>query len=228
MTDVSRWLPTLQQAQGLELPDGQPQEVRKFAALIVIAGAVRRDSWDDVVDEREASETPTQSPASEPSDYQERTHRWVVGPVPGRAGRYRVRYTNDRPIGICDLFAPTLPIVYSFEGALERMAQLGVEPPEELRCEDLRPRDIGGSAYRGGGKLQEPDFHGFSFGDAIEKGARAVDQIGVRGTVFLLRVRAYAWPFLWLRYRHDAPFHELIVAPSRTGGLQLAAAHEPD
>ncbi|MBI5537371.1 MAG: hypothetical protein HY898_31905 [Deltaproteobacteria bacterium] len=223
---VEIWLPTLQNArsQGLELPEGEPSEIHKMAALIVIAGAVRRESWDEVLDERRAVHVASHEPPPAPVDYVARSHAWIVGPVAGKPGRLRVRHTNEVPISMCELYAPTLPIVYSFEGALEKFAEVGTEPPDALRCLDLRPRNQGGSAYRGGGKLQAADFHGFAFGDALEHGETGVDRLCAKGTAYLLNVRAFAWPFLWLRYPHHDHLHEVIVAPARRGGLRMVVA----
>lgn len=223
---VESWLPTLEKAceQGLDLPEGDPWEVHKMAALIVIAGAVRRETWDEVLDEDRAESVPGREPPPAPTAYVPGSHAWIVGPVAGKPGRVRVRHTNEIPIAMCELYAPTLPIAYCFEGALEKFAELGTEPPEVLRCLDLRPRNQGGSAYRGGGKLQEADFNGFAFGDSLEHAVTAVERLGTRGTVFLLNVRAYAWPFLWARYPGPEHVHEVIVAPARRGGLRLVIA----
>jgi hypothetical protein len=224
--DVEYWLPSLEKARiaGLELPEGDPAEVHQLAALIVIAGAVRRETWDEVLYEESAANILGREPPPAPSAYVPSSHSWIAGWVDRRTRWLRVRHTNDIPISMCELYAPTLPIAYSFEGALEKFSELGSEPPDALRCLDLRPHNEGGSAYRGGGKLQEADFHGFAFGDALEHGVTAVERLGTRGTVFMLNVRAYAWPFLWVRYPHDEHLHEMIVAPGRRGGLRQVIA----
>jgi hypothetical protein len=226
--NVLSWLPTIERAReiGLELPAGEPSEAHKLAALIVLAGAVRREAWDEVVEEGVASHRASLGPPAPPSSYQDVVHAWVVGPVANRPGCVRLRHTRDRPVSLCELYFPTLPIVYSFEAALEKLAQPNLEPPPELRCPDLRPENEGGSAYRGGGKLKAADFFGFGFGDSIQKGAEGVARLGVRNTIFLLNVRAYAWPFLWLRYPLEASMHEMLLTPARNGELALVLAPE--
>jgi hypothetical protein len=224
MADAQSWLPTLDKAraQGLPLPDGEPEAVHKHAALIVVARAVRRDTWDELMDGEQAASIGVRAAPAPPTGYDVSSCTWVVEPSQG--GRARVRHVHDKPLFMCELYTPTLPILNPFEAALEKLSELGKPPPEELRCPDLRPRNVGGSAYRGGGALQAPDFHGYEFLDAIEKGATAVDRLGVRGSIFLLQVLAYAWPFLWVRYRHAGHEHEVMISACRTGALQMVVA----
>lgn len=141
----------------------------------------------------------------------------------GRVRRVRVRHLEDRPLEVRELYAPPemtfVPALFSFEGALER--RLGAtEPPEPLRCHDLRPR-ARSTAYRGGGdRVVEPDFHGHRFAGTIERAVSGLTALAAGGRLVAQAVRAYAWPLLWLRYGPDEPTRDVVVYPDLTGALQ--------
>lgn len=222
-SELDRYLPTLERARAaaLELPDGDPADEHRMAALIVVARAIRRESWDEIVREQDVREGTAPSPPGPPTSWERVTHSAVVGPAEATERGYRrvmVRHYTDRPIDMREMYVPTLPAHFAFESALEGIAQYTETPPEVLRCHDLTPKEVGGNAYRGGGQIALPDFHGYGFGDTIDKGKKAVKAVGVRGTVFGLQVLAYAWPFLWLRYL-SGETREVIVAPDREGRL---------
>lgn len=221
-TELDRYLPTLERARAasLELPDGDPADAHRMAGLIVIARAIRRDTWDEIMREEDVRPGTAPSPPGPPTAWEYAVYAAVVGPAPAATQGYRrvtVRHYTDRLITLREMYVPTLPAHFAFESALEGIAEYTEPPPEALRCHDLTPKETG-SAYRGGGHVAPPDFQGYGFGDAIDKGKNAVRSIGVRGSVFGLQVLAYAWPFLWLRYlAGDA--REVIIAPDRTGNL---------
>jgi hypothetical protein len=121
----------------------------------------------------------------------------------GESLRAKVRYSFDRPMAFREVYVPLeltcVPALFSFEGALEKILGAFLDPPECLRCHDLRPRVVG-TAYRGGERLVPPDFHGHAFGDTIDKATAALGAIGSGGKLVRSAIRAYAWPLLWLRY----------------------------
>ncbi|MFW5741128.1 MAG: hypothetical protein ACOC1F_12255 [Myxococcota bacterium] len=221
-SELDRYLPTLERARAaaLELPDGEPADEHKMAALIVLARAIRRESWDEVLRAEDVSDRTAPAPPGPPTSFELAVHSAVVGTADSVERGYRrvtVRHYTDRPVSLQEMYVPTLPAHFAFESALEGIAQHTETPPEILRCHDLAPREIG-NAYRGGGRVALPDFHGYGFGDTIDKGKKAVRSIGTRGSVFGLQVAAYAWPFLWLRYL-TGEIKEVIVAPDRAGNL---------
>lgn len=223
--ELESFLPSIEVARGLQLgiPEREPDQVRRMAGLIVLAQAVRRDTWDEVVSARQASGAAMTGYPDPPSDYVSRVFSAMLGPARNDPGSVVMRHCTDRIVTLEEMYAPTLPIVGQVETALEQLAEPGKTPPEVLRCHDLRPRRSG-AAYRDGGALEQADFHGFGFGDALDRGADAVSRLGVRGTVFLLQVRAYAWPFLWLRYdsgEGGGEPRDLLLAPDREGALHL-------
>lgn len=222
-SELDRYLPTLAgaRAASLELPDGDPADEHRMAALIVIARAIRRDTWDEIVREQDVDPSTAPAPPGPPKSYEQVVHTAVVGPAASKnpsIRRVTVRHYTDRPISMREMYVPTLPAHFAFESAIEGIAQYDQPPPDVLRCLDLTPREVGGNAYRGGGHIALPEFHGYGFGDAVDKGKKAVKAIGVRGSVFGLQVLAYAWPFLWLRYLTGDP-KEVIIAPDRAGNL---------
>ncbi|XXX72995.1 hypothetical protein WMF30_35635 [Sorangium sp. So ce134] len=147
----------------------------------------------------------------------------------GRVRRVRVRYLEDRPLEVRELYAPPemtfVPALFTLEGALER--RLGAaDPPEPLRCHDLRPR-ARSTAYRGGGdRVVEPDFHGHGFAGTIERAVSGLAALAAGGRLVAQAVRAYAWPLLWLRYGPDEPARDVVVYPDLTGALQAFAGVE--
>lgn len=148
----------------------------------------------------------------------------------GEMVRVRVRYLQDRPLWMRELYSPPemsfVPALFSFEGALER-AVGPADPPEALRCLDLRPRQVS-TAYRGGGdRGVEPDFHGHRFAGTIEKAIAALAAFSAGGRVIAQAVRAYAWPLLWLRYGPGAPAGEVVVFPDPGGKLLAFSGREP-
>ncbi len=218
-TEVDKFLPDIEKAreQGVRLPDVAPVSQTRLAAVVVMARAVRRDSWDQIVRDDSAAASIPAGEAPAPADYATRSHSRVIGRV---RGGLRVRHYTDTGLSICDMHVPTIPECFAYEAALEQLAELGKVPPDCLRCHDLSPRTAGGSPYRGGGKLSAPDFHGYAFGDAIDKARGSIQRMGVPGTIFLREVVAWAWPFLWLHYPLQvARVANVILAPDARGRL---------
>lgn len=144
-----------------------------------------------------------------------------------QVARIALRYFDDSPKIMRELFLPShLPChapLFRLESAMEENVHLGLEPPEELRCHDLTGRK-GGSAYRGGERIERPTFHGHDFGDTIERALASMKAIGVGSQVVHHEVRAYAWPLLRLTYANEkdpAQPREVAVYPDRNGGLCL-------
>lgn len=72
------------------------------------------------------------------------------------------------------------------------------------------------SAYRGEVRQTERGFHGFGFGDALDRAMRAVEGLAATGDVIRRTLAAYAWPLLWLRYASLARRAEvgLLISPA--------------
>ncbi|WP_155797964.1 hypothetical protein [Sorangium cellulosum] len=144
----------------------------------------------------------------------------------GRIRRVRLRHVHDRLIEVRELYAPPemsfVPALFPFEGTLKR--SLGAaDPPEPLRCLDLRPRAVQ-TAYRGGGdRVVEPEFYKHRFAGTIDIAAAALAALATGGRVVAQAVRAYAWPLLWLRYGPGDPARDVVVFPDLAGALQVFA-----
>ncbi|WP_437329385.1 hypothetical protein [Sorangium sp. So ce381] len=253
---VAPYLPTLgrARAEGLALPPGAPAEERRVAALVVLASIVRREGWTEVVDlsqEDALQLAPGEPPL--PDAFEARAHRRLVehlglrpctacagaGASPvvcascmgdGHMRRVRIRHVQDRPIEVRELYAPRemsfVPALFSFESTLKR-ALGAADPPEPLRCLDLRPRAVR-TAYRGGGdRVVEPDFQGHHFAGTIESAVATLGAFATGGRIVAQAVRAYAWPLLWLRYGPGEPARDVVVFPDLTGALQAFSGASP-
>ncbi|MCC6557166.1 MAG: hypothetical protein IT372_29790 [Polyangiaceae bacterium] len=146
----------------------------------------------------------------------------------GEARRVRVRYVRDEPIQLREIYVPKemgfVPALFPFEGSFERTVGAAA-PPEALRCHDLRPREAGASAYRGGGKIVEPDFHGYRFAGTVDVAVEALRAAAARGRIVAQAIRAYAWPLLWLRYR--SPEWEVVLFVDPGGAPQVFQGAPP-
>lgn len=121
----------------------------------------------------------------------------------GATNRITVRYYEDAPRSMREFWIPShlagYQSLFRLERALEEMVDLEKEPPEQLRCHDLTGR-TGGSAYRGGQRIERPSFYGHDFGDTIERALASLKALGGGMHVIHHDTRAYAWPLLRLRY----------------------------
>lgn len=205
----SAYLPTLELARAAKLPlhDAQPQEQLRLAALLVDAQIVRRDCWSEIDAVRE-EDFERLSNNTLPADANPGAVYHVIGRVIEQTPhwvRCRVDHYFDKVVELKETWVPsplhTSPMRH-FEAALESMI-MNAAAPEELRCTDLTPKAVGG-AYRSAQTTRQPDFHGYDFGDALAAAEKSVNSLLVRGTVVSSDIRAWAWPFLWLRYPHDA------------------------
>ncbi len=254
MSELTAFLPSLPAAReaGLDLPPGDPAEQHRLAALIVSVRLVRREATDNEIESAEPATSlgllATAPPA--PADFvaqsytslledlgfrpcsacrrQASSPSWCLCKGRGTVHRLRVRQWSDTPIFHHETYVPSqlafVPEMFSFEGHLERTLA-GAAPPECLRCHDLRSQR-GGSAYRGGGREQRPDFHGHDFGDGLDKATAAVNNV-LKGTLVLHDIRAYAWPFLWLRWTMPEP-REIALYARADGGLRAYVGVRPE
>ena len=121
----------------------------------------------------------------------------------GETTRVRLRYYSDKPAYLNEAYMPRHiaqnPSLFSLERVMEESLSLLKTPPEELRCHDLTG-EVAGTAYRGGQKVVRPQFHGHDFGDTIDQALAGLSAAGAGANVARFQVRAYAWPFLRLRW----------------------------
>jgi hypothetical protein len=125
-----------------------------------------------------------------------------------------------------DVFVPTeivrSPGMLAFEPAFE--ALVPEEPNAALACTDLRPV-AQESAYRGAMRQQSPDFMGHDFADTIELAIAGLRGFfSWRGKELGRTIRAFAWPFLWLRFAPESERPSLAIVPDEDGGLHVVAA----
>jgi hypothetical protein len=135
----------------------------------------------------------------------------------GQSPRVRLRYYTDTPGLLREAYMPSqigfVPSLFRLESTMESDIDFMREMPEELRCHDLTGR-VSGTAYRGGERRVRPDFCGHEFGDAIEKALAGLSAFAAGAIRY--DIRAYAWPFLWLRY----PDGDVAVYRTRGGTLR--------
>lgn len=149
---------------------------------------------------------------------------WVQCPTCGgkaQTERVVLRYYSDNPAFLNEAYMPTHvsqnPAFFRLESFLETKLSLQQTPPEELRCHDLTG-EVAGTAYRGGHKIVRPTFHGHDFGDTIDRARAGLSALGAGAKVVLYQVRAYAWPFMRVRW---AGFPDWITYVDRGGSLSV-------
>ncbi|MCC6527524.1 MAG: hypothetical protein IT373_33060, partial [Polyangiaceae bacterium] len=175
----------LARARGLALPDGDPFEVERLAALVVDARLLRRTGWSE---QKWLSPDDVKGLGRElPSTGQPGAMYHVMGrQLAARAGfvRCQLHHYSDEACSLRDTYVPALitaaPEMAHFEDALRALT--AGTPPEALRCTDLAPRVVG-AAYRSVPSTLPPDFHGFAYADALARAATTVGGLFARGTV---------------------------------------------
>ncbi|MBW2522716.1 MAG: hypothetical protein JRI23_01010 [Deltaproteobacteria bacterium] len=251
--DVGRFLPTLKRAraEGLLLPPGTPAERRQLSALVVKVRMVRREAWREQVSvgQRALQRMPKQAPRQvlAVDTTTQAIHRVVCYipcsscstrfhgsrlQVPGCSqcsAFVELDHFRDRRFSMAETYVPrevtSVPAMFSFESALEEM--IPVRPPEVLRCMDLRPR-IEGSAYRSSGQSKQPTFFGYRFGDSIDEAKEAIDRFMLRGPIVAYDIRAWAWPFVWLRWGIEGQWEERALFCDGRGKLHSFLGSAPD
>lgn len=141
--------------------------------------------------------------------------------------KVRLRYYSDKPAYVNEAYMPTHiaqnPSLFRLETFLENDLNMLKTPPEELRCHDLTG-EVAGTAYRGGQKKLRPQFHGHDFGDAIEQALAGLAAAGAGANVMRYQVRAYAWPFLRLRWADE---RDWITYVDRSGNVRVFKGRQP-
>ncbi len=131
--------------------------------------------------------------------------------------RVRLRYYTDMPGVLREAYIPSqvgfVPGLFKLESTMESDIGFQSDMPEELRCHDLTGK-VAGTAYRGGERRVRPEFLGHEFGDAIDKAIAGLSAFAAGAVRY--DIRAYAWPFLWLRY----PGRDVAVYRTRGGSLR--------
>ncbi len=157
------------------------------------------------------------------------TAGWITCPTCGgkqQIDHVRLRYYSDTPTYLNEAYMPThiaqLPSLFRLEAVMEEELNMLRTPPEDLRCYDLTG-EVVGTAYRGGQKKLRPLFHGHDFGDAIEQGLAGLAAAGAGANVARYQVRAYAWPFLHLRWPGRP---DIVTYIDRSGATRVFLGRE--
>ena len=130
----------------------------------------------------------------------------------------------DSQEDLTDVYLPTA--LRSAPGLLhvERVIESIVPhvPPDDFECKDLRPVTEE-SAYRGARRQQDPKFFGSDYQDAIEVAKRRTDDfLRGKGKILSWKIRAWAWPVLWLRWPAAAG------DPDGAGALEVVLVVRPE
>lgn len=127
-----------------------------------------------------------------------------------------------------DVFVPTEalrhPALFGLESIFE--ACVPYTPPAPYACPDLTTsEDV--SAYRGVQKQgNPPTFHGHGFGDAVDQARTAVEQyLRTPGRV-PRKIKAFAWPFLWLQWNDREPTDIILLTDGVAGGIRAIRSDE--
>lgn len=157
------------------------------------------------------------------------TAGWITCPTcdgKKQIDHIRLRYYSDTPAYLNEAYMPTHiaqnPSFFHLEKVMEKELNMLRTPPEELRCHDLTG-EVAGTAYRGGQKKIRPSFHGHDFGDSIEQGLAGLGAAGAGANVARYQVRAYAWPFLRLKWSDRSEF---VMYIDRSGGIRMFLGSE--
>jgi hypothetical protein len=250
---VRATIPSLEsaRAQGLELPDGAPDETHRLAALRVVLHAQFRKGWKDEVSL--AAPFVSSLPTEEPKASEVAVARFAI--LEKVTGQRMCRQCSGRGCGDCkgsgliadavvrqvtdtmesfrDVFLPSelkrVPGLMHLESSLE--AVVPMEPDPAFECMDLR-KVAQESAYRGAQKQQDPKFFGFDFGDTIDVASKTSDEfMSGKGKLLRWRVRAYGWPLLWLRWRaaqlSATPDRDVVLFARPDGTLCRVRSDEP-
>jgi len=149
---------------------------------------------------------------------------WIICPTcngSATTSAVKLRYYTDTPAFLVEAYMPThvgiASSLFRLESQMEEDIQYQRPMPEEMRCHDLTGR-VQGTAYRGGGRVVQPDFHGHSFGDTIDKALAGLTAVGAGANVVRYEVRAYAWPFLKVELPSHAP---IAIYTDRFGGIKV-------
>lgn len=229
--NAQSFLPSIDAARrmGVALPEGAPFAEERMAALFVQAALLVRNGW---TEQKWLSLAARASLLREPPPQGRSGAMYhVAGRIlEERPGFYRcvLHHYNDEPVTLHDTFVPSAirnhPEMPHFDAALAALIAGG--PPEALRCHDLMPREVG-AAYRSVPTTVMPDFHGYAFGDALERAAASVGRVFAKGQVLDGEVRVYAWPFLWLKYGEHAPEPDVALVFDAAGALHCIGGKLP-
>lgn len=134
--------------------------------------------------------------------------------------RVVMRHVNDRGIWIRRVVVPTFSV--PLQEVVERFVHPSMIAPLAPRRDGEAPYDPNGrfrielqpalvqSAYRGAGASRVPEFHGHRFDDALERAIEIARSLEKYDGIVRSEQRAYACPFLWLRFGEQAA-RELVV-----------------
>lgn len=231
---VEAFIPTLDAAvkAGIALPSGPAVETSKLVALVVAATVRKREVWreDRMMTTADAERIPRQPPEVRNAGG---FSSWLVSQrEEGAFVRARLEHVTDKVVRIRDVLIPSelssRPVLFGVESAIEELVPELL--PDFLECKDLRTASER-SAYRGTmGAVAAPKFHGHDFGDTIEQGRKMVEAMSlVRGQLLGVRVRAFAWPLLWLRWEaasYDQPGPQVVLLTDQNFQLRALTGTE--
>lgn len=246
---VGRLLPSVEAATqaGVLPPHDVPLESRPLCALVVHARVLERSQWreEKVLRWRWAKrmgrgalpisgqptshfvtaleETFETIPCQKCRARQLKQDAFAACPACGV--RARILHTSDTISVMVETYLPrqisARPLMFGFEAMLaRRTTPQGKPPPDALQCHDLKPRRVGG-AYRAAKTTKKPTFHGHDFGNTIALATKAIELFFLGKEVSRYDIRAWAWPFIWLRYGSDDDPVERALFVDRQGKLDV-------
>ncbi|MBW2453893.1 MAG: hypothetical protein JRI68_05265 [Deltaproteobacteria bacterium] len=239
---------------GVLPPHEDPAEVRPLCALVVLARVLERKQWREEKMIRwqwakrmargapPIPDRPTSRVVTRLEDTYEtipcvKCHikrKRVKTPVTctGCYVRARILHTADTTTAMFETYLPkqitARSAMFGFESMLERRITPSHKlPPDVLECHDLKPRSSGG-AYRAARTKKRPEFHGHDFGSTIQLATKALEKFFLGKEVTRHDVRAWAWPFLWLRYGSPGESVERALFVDPQGKLDVFVGAPPE
>jgi hypothetical protein len=246
------YVPTLEAAAkaGLLPPGREPYDVQPLCALVVLVRLLSRRQWrEEKVLSWGSAKRMNREPPSVPDTPRsanyicleetfetKRCGVCAANPDANEACtkcqvRGRILHTADSFATMFETYLPAqvqVPAMFSFESMLERRTTPGGQlPPAALECHDLKPQRSGG-AYRSARTSKDPVFRGHAFSDTIETASEAIEKFFLGKDATRFDIRAWAWPFLWLRYGEMVEAEERALFVDHEGKLDMFVGLPPD
>lgn len=229
--DVAPFIPSISAAKKhhLVLPSVKPLEENRFAALVLDLELHMRERWSEV----ESAPADTVRVEHPPPTWKRGQMAHVAGKILQTRGgwsQYRLDHYFDKRVRYENVVTPkevtSRAGMAGLDEALDALF-VGRVLPEALRCHDLTPRSKGG-AYRAAISKRDPDFHGHSFGKALNAAKRTVNGLLRRGQAMGGRIDVYAVPLLWLHYDEDQELRNYVLFYDAAQKLHAFCGTPPD
>ncbi|MEM9694462.1 MAG: hypothetical protein AAGA56_18055 [Myxococcota bacterium] len=215
--NLRSFIPSITAAKRAKIPlpsSKAPEEQVRMAALVVDIEVLQREVWTErtFLSRGDYAALRNQPPSAGRSGAVYHVASLIFREYPAGV-QCQVDHYYDKRVALSEVVTPRELAVQltHLDEALHQVC-MGQRMPEALRCMDLTPKARGG-AYRAAATEKAPDFHGHSFGRALEDAKQVANQVLRRGTPVGGEIRVYALPLLHCRYAAGKPDVVLFYGP---------------